>query len=213
MDNMETQGRVLNNAAYIYDLVQPLVTFGQEGRINAAMADTLNLEPGSRILDVGCGTGLMTAELARRNRDCRALGIDASAPMIKVAKKKRGSERCRFLQALAEDLPFDDGSFDAVTSALFFHHIDLPLKKKALSEIYRVLKSPGVLLVADMGIPYTGIGRLTSFLAWKIYRQPEIRENSLGRLTEIVKESPFENYTELGQFSGYITLFRAEKNQ
>lgn len=212
MSNIETSGRVLNKAAYIYDLVQPLVTFGQEGRINAAMADGLNLEAGSSILDVGCGTGLMTAELVRLNRNCQVVGIDASASMVKVAEKKRGSKQCSFLQAVAEDLPFEDGSFDAVTSALFFHHIDMTLKKKALSEIYRVLKSSGTLLVADMGIPYSRIGRITSYLAWKLYRQPEIRENSLGRLTELVLGSPFENYRELGRFSGYITMFSAEKN-
>ena len=211
MNGFETEGRVLKKAALIYDFVQPLVTFGQENNLNHSMAYYLPDRDKLKILDVGCGTGRMTAAFSRRNVHSRVIGIDASEEMINMARRKRGGEGCEFQRALGEDLPFGDGFFDVVCSALFFHHINRDLKKRTLDEIYRVLKPGGFLLVADMGIPYTLPGRLTSFLAWKIYRQPEIRENSEGLLTELIKASHLRNYRELNRFSGYITMFRADK--
>ena len=132
---MKTEGRVLNRAALIYDYVQPFVTFGKESKINNSVAELLNLKNGDKILDIGCGTGNMTSLIAEKYKGCFITGIDASASMIKTADRKRGSETCRFIQALAEDLPFEDESFSAVTSALFFHHVNRGLKQKTLEEI------------------------------------------------------------------------------
>ena len=60
-----------------------------------------------------------------------AVGIDAAGKMIEGARKKRGSKTCCFKVAAAENLLFKDESFDSVISTLFFHHIQLDLKKKS----------------------------------------------------------------------------------
>ena len=211
--DLETEGRVLNKAALIYDYVQPFVTFGQELKINSAVSVILGeeLENSSNILDIGCGTGLMTSEIAGQNSSWIVTGIDASFSMIKYAEKKRSSENCIFQQALGENLPFDESTVDAAVSALFFHHINKNLKKKTLAEIKRILKPGGKVIIADMGIPYTALGKITSYLAWKLLRQPEIRENSVGMMTELIKQEGFINYRETGRYSGYITIMEAEK--
>ncbi|WP_321389752.1 class I SAM-dependent methyltransferase [uncultured Desulfuromusa sp.] len=208
---LPTRGRVLVHAAVIYDAVQPLVTLGQEARLNRWLAEQISLPDGEQVLDVGCGTGLLTVQIARGNPGLHVIGIDASRPMIDVANRKRSSSDCRFQQALGEDLPFPDSHFAMVTSALFFHHVDRDLKQQTLQEIYRVLKPGGELLIADMDKPYTLLGWAMSWTAWKLFRQPEIKENMDGILREEIETAGFLNLTELSRFSGYIRVLHARR--
>jgi len=210
-DVLPTQGRVLAKAATVYDAVQPLITFGQERRLNTWVADKLDLGDGSRALDVGCGTGLLTVAIAERHPSCEVVGIDASKPMLRVARRKRSRPNCSYKQAVAEHLPFDDEFFDVVTSALFFHHVNREYKARSLNEALRVLKPNGRLLTADMGRPYTFLGWAVSHAAWILLRQPEIKENIDGVLGELVTASGFQDFAEVGRFSGYITVFSARK--
>ena len=92
----------------------------------------------------------------------------------------QGNEICRFEVAAAEDLPYEDGSFDAVVSSLFFHHVDLDLKAKALAEARRVLRPQGKLVIADMHIPTTWMGALVSRVSRWFFMQPQIGENIRG---------------------------------
>jgi|GEM_PF-156555 len=208
-DSLPTRGRVLVHAAAIYDAVQPLVTLGQESRLNRWLAGQVDLPAGARVLDVGCGTGLLTEQLASHQQQAEVIGIDASGPMIARASRCRQTGNCRFQQALGEDLPFADASFDLVTSALFFHHVDRELKLRSLQEIARVLKPGGILLVADMDRPYTRLGWLMSWVAWKLFRQPEIKENMDGLLRELIPAAGFSGLREIGRFSGYIRVLHA----
>lgn len=193
-------------------MVQPLVTLGQEARLNQWLANRIDLPPGAAILDIGCGTGLLTARIAERYPDHKVIGIDASRPMIDVARNKRSRANCSFQLALAEDLPFADDSFTAVTSALFFHHVNHSLKRQTLKEVFRVLKAEGELLVADMDRPYTALGWAMSWTAWKLLRQPEIKENMDGVLREEIITCGFTDLCEIGRFSGYIRVFKARKS-
>ncbi len=211
--NLKTEGRVLNKAALIYDFVQPVVTLGQEKRLNSFIAKSLLPGEGDNIIDIGCGTGVLTAEIADSFKEIRITGIDASMSMIKTAIRKRGKPNCRFVQALGEDLPFENGSFDTAVSALFFHHINKNLKIKCLSEIMRILKPGGRVVIADMNIPYTIRGEIISYLAWKLLFQPEIRENMTGLVNILLKDQGFINIKDTGRFSGYITVTEAEKGE
>ena len=212
-DALPTRGRVLVHAAVIYDAVQPFVTLGQEARLNRWLAEQIKLPDGGRVLDVGCGTGLLTVQIAQGHPGLQVIGIDASRPMINVAKRKRGSDNCHFQQALGEDLPFPDAHFEMVTSALFFHHVDRELKQQTLQEIRRVLKPGGELLIADMDKPYTPLGWAMSWTAWKLFRQPEIKENMDGILREEIESVGFLNLTELARFSGYIRVLHALRSE
>ncbi|SHI52714.1 phosphoethanolamine N-methyltransferase [Malonomonas rubra DSM 5091] len=212
LDSLPTRGRVLVKAASVYDHVQPFVTLGQEARLNRWLAEQVEVAPGSSALDVGCGTGLLTVQIAERHAQVDVVGIDASGPMIRQAINKRKRGNCRFQQALAEELPFADGQFDLVTSALFFHHVDRELKLQSLREIHRVLKPGGSLLIADMDRPYTWLGWAMSWVAWKLLRQPEIKENMDGLLHELIDQGGFSKPNEIGRFSGYIKVLLAKRD-
>lgn len=195
----------------MYDLVETLVTFGQIKKIHRTMTSALNARPGNKILDVGCGTGLLTAEIAATYPETEVTGIDASPEMVLAARKKRGRANCSFRTGLGEQLPFDDGSFDHVVSSLFFHHVNESLKLKCLEEIYRVLKTGGLVLIGDMGPPYTIGGKIIAYSAWILLRQPEIKENIDGLVPICMRKRGFSDVEEIGKFIGYTNLLRGVK--
>lgn len=103
----------------------------------------------SRILDVGCGTGLLLRELARRQPGAAALtGIDAAAGMIEQARAKASDPRLTFVQAAAERLPFSDEAFDLVISTTSFDH--WADQRAGLAECHRVLVPRGYFVLTDL---------------------------------------------------------------
>jgi ubiquinone/menaquinone biosynthesis C-methylase UbiE len=96
---------------------------------------------GKRVLDIGCGTGAHARIFAGRF-GCTLSGIDAAQRMVAEARAKL--PEADFRQALAEQLPFADGSFDAALMMLVVHHLDRP---RAFAEAQRVLVPRGRLLI------------------------------------------------------------------
>ena len=102
-----------------------------------------------RVLDVGCGTGTMAVEAVRRWPGVELDAVDASAGMLEIAEREADRlpaadrRRLRHRQALADDLPFDDGAFDLALSAFVLQLV--PSRYRALREMRRVLR-PGARL-------------------------------------------------------------------
>jgi ubiquinone/menaquinone biosynthesis C-methylase UbiE len=141
----------------------------------------------------------------------QSVGIDAAAKMIAVARKKRATAQCRFEVMAAEDLDFMDGEFDAVVSSLFFHHVQMDLKQKALAEAIRVLKPGGRLVIADMHVPTTWMGALVSHVSRWFFMQPQIGENIRGVLPEVIENAGFLPPERVATYFGYIALFKSRK--
>lgn len=101
---------------------------------------------GEKILELGSGNGIFARELAERvGSDGEVIGLDSSEAVIEMARHI--CPQGEFIQGDAQDLPFDDGSFDAVAAAQVFCF--LPDVERALAETHRVLKPQGRVVVLD----------------------------------------------------------------
>src|SRR5215469_17131294 len=151
----ETKGLVLKGG-WRYDLMVWFCdTFLFRGKFRELGQRTVNLarlQPGEQVLDVGCGTGTLALEVARRvGRAGRVVGVDPGKEQIAHARAKaaRRNAPIEFQIGVIEQLPFPDQSFDVVFSTLMMHHLPTPLKRQGLTEIARVLKPGGRLVIAD----------------------------------------------------------------
>jgi arsenite methyltransferase len=113
-----------------------------------------------RVLDVGCGRGLLLAGAAKRLTTGHATGLDiwsnedmggnSEAATLHNLKLERIAERCTLVSVAAQAMPFEDASFDVIVSNLCLHNIyDRAARKQALGQIARVLKPGGIALISD----------------------------------------------------------------
>ena len=114
---------------------------------STALADArLVLRPGMRVLDVGCGTGVLLAQLRARMPGARFLGVDATPGMLARARERLGPD-VPLVESSGEALPLPDRSVDAVVSTSVLHYMaDAP---QALREMHRVLAPGGTLVIVD----------------------------------------------------------------
>ena len=151
----QTKGLIMSGG-WRYDLMGWFVdTFlfrGQWRKLRQKTLTMAGMQPGEQVLDVGCGTGTLALEAARRiGRNGRVVGVDPSTEQIARARSKaaRRNMPVEFQIGVIEHLAFPDQTFDVVLSTLMMHHLPVPLKRQGLAEIARVLKPGGRLIIAD----------------------------------------------------------------
>jgi ubiquinone/menaquinone biosynthesis C-methylase UbiE len=112
-----------------------------------------------KVLDVGTGTGLLAIGLAKGIPGVEVIGLDLSDVVLEIARdnvqKSEGLLRVSFEKGDAEDMPFEDGTFDLVTSSNTLHLIKSPTKM--FNEIHRVLKPKGRFFISDFRRNWLGI--------------------------------------------------------
>jgi demethylmenaquinone methyltransferase/2-methoxy-6-polyprenyl-1,4-benzoquinol methylase len=147
-----------------YDLINDLQSFGLHRRWKRRLVARANVKPGDRALDVCCGTGDLAFALAAAGAD--TIGLDFTEPMLAVAESRARSVHStirppRFVHGDALKLPFADGTFDAVTVGYGLRN--LASWETGLSEMLRVAKPGGRVLVLDFGKPDHGLWRWLYF--------------------------------------------------
>ena len=141
-----------------YDLTNHLMTGWQDDRWRNHVIQLAGLEPGSRLLDIGTGTGDLARSAFRHCPEVRAAAADFTLAMMQVGQKKG---YLPFLAADAVALPFPDGIFDAVISGFLMRNVGD--RDKALQEQFRALKKGGRIVVLDTTRP---VRNLFSPLVW-----------------------------------------------
>src|ERR687897_694836 len=104
------------------------------------LADLASIAAGQRAIDVGCGPGALTAELVARLGAGAVAAVDPSEPFVAAARERHPGVSVQ--QAAAEELPFEDGAFDASLAQLVVHFMADPLA--GLRELARVTSKGGI---------------------------------------------------------------------
>jgi demethylmenaquinone methyltransferase/2-methoxy-6-polyprenyl-1,4-benzoquinol methylase len=148
---------MFDRIAPVYDRLNTLMTFGQDGRWRRAAVDACGLRPGDRAIDVACGTGRLTIALAERVGPFgRVVGVDRSTGMIELARAAaRDLVQVEFVVADALALPVEDGSFDAATIA--FGLRNLPDFEAGFRELARVVRPGGRVVCLELTQPRPAI--------------------------------------------------------
>jgi len=131
------------------------------------------VKAGDRVLDIGCGTGLLSLKFLRA-ADCHVTGIDLSAEMLAIFKNKiqgtplAGMITCK--HGDAAELPLTGPIYDIAASTVTLHHLEDKLP--TLKRVFKVLKPGGRLVIGDLDLDTTGglddpkrIRRMTAFMA------------------------------------------------
>lgn len=172
-------GAIFARVASRYDLMNDLMSGGLHRHWKNLFVRHLNPRPGERILDLAGGTGDIAFRIARRTETGTGGGAevtvgDINAEMLRVGAERaqrRGMERVEFRLANAEELPFDDGQFDAVTIAFGIRNVTRI--DAALREIRRVLKWGGRFFCLEFStVEWPGFSRLYDSYSLKVV--PEI---------------------------------------
>ncbi|HVP29337.1 MAG TPA: methyltransferase domain-containing protein [Myxococcota bacterium] len=136
-----------------------------------AIVEAVRTAAPGRVLDVGCGTGLLASRLVREGGVRIVVGCDFSLGMLEHALAR--SREVAWVQGDAQRLPFADGRFGALVSTEAFHWFPDP--DAALAEFHRVLEPGGLLLLAFVNPPIEALGqlaRLASRFAGEPFRWP-----------------------------------------
>src|SRR3954452_23876895 len=137
------------------------------------LADLAGVTPGDRVLDVGCGPGALTAELAARLGPDAVVAVDPSEPFVAAARERNPGVDVR--RASAEELPFADGAFDAAIAQLVVHFMRDPVA--GLREMARVTR-PGGAVAGSVWDHAGDRSPITAF--WRAARalEPRARDES-----------------------------------
>jgi demethylmenaquinone methyltransferase/2-methoxy-6-polyprenyl-1,4-benzoquinol methylase len=134
-----------------YDLMNRLMTGGQDMRWRRFVIKKARLAPDEKLLDLATGTGDIAFEALKATPNATVVGADFALPMMIVGQGRKLGDAVRWSGADALHLPFPDESFDVITQGYLLRNVvDIP---QALSEQFRVLKSGGRVVVLDSSPP------------------------------------------------------------
>lgn len=132
----------------VYDRMNRLMSLGMDLKWRRRAVASLDIPPGSTVLDLACGTGDMTAIALKLHPGITVIGADPSAGMIAVGRPKYSRNGVALVKSWAEYLPFSNDSFDRAMMA--FGIRSFPDRKIALRELHRVVVPGGRLSILEM---------------------------------------------------------------
>ncbi|RNC29351.1 MAG: Demethylmenaquinone methyltransferase [Candidatus Dichloromethanomonas elyunquensis] len=200
-----------NSIAGKYDFMNTLMSMGMDKHWRKITAQIVNAGPGMRILDVCCGTGKLTRELAEKvSPSGTVTGVDFSDKMLEQGMINMDSSlknRITLLQGDAMNLPFEDNTFDGATIGWGLRN--LHNAKRGIQEMTRVVKPNSMVVSVDMGKP--AVPLLKQFY-WLCFEKivPFLGKVGAGKQTEYSylfnSAREFESQSELKRIFGECGL-------
>lgn len=147
--------RLFDDTARHYDRITALMSGGTGARYRRAVLQRVGVGPGSRVLDIACGTGQVSAAAVELvGPRGVVVGVDPSEGMRRVAETRRGIRTCA---GTAERLPVDDRSFDVVVMGYALRHASDLIA--AFREMHRVLRPGGTVVILEITPPESALAR------------------------------------------------------
>lgn len=170
----------------------------KEDRFRARLIAQADVQPGQRVLDVGCGTGTLAVMLKQAVPSAEVIGLDGDHAILEIARQKaaQAGASLSLVHGMAYSPPFSAGSFDCVVSSLVFHHLTTENKRRTLAALHALLRPGGTIHVADWGKAQNPLMRV-AFLPVQLLDGFSVTADSVaGRLVPLMREAGFADARE-----------------
>ncbi|HUN08225.1 MAG TPA: class I SAM-dependent methyltransferase [Aggregatilineales bacterium] len=188
----------------LYDPILKLTL--REAEFKNHLVKTASLQPGQRVLDLGCGTATLTLLIKQAQANAEVVGIDGDEKILAIArlKAKQTGIDINLDYGFVHDLPYAESSFDHVFSSLLFHHLSRENKLRTLNEVFRILRPGGQFHLADWGKAVNPAMRTLFFLVQILDGFSTTSDNVNGLLPSFLEQSGMEEVIMVRQ---YLTIF------
>jgi demethylmenaquinone methyltransferase/2-methoxy-6-polyprenyl-1,4-benzoquinol methylase len=167
-----------------YDRYAALLSLGQDPRWRRFLVSCVDVAPRATVLDVATGTGAVARELLAQ-KQCTVVGLDQSPEMLAEARRRLPAD-VRLVEARAEELPFPDAAFDALTFTYLLRYVQDPAA--TLRELARVVRPGGTIAGLEFAVP-RGMWRPL----WDVY---------VGAVLPLAGRLLSPGWAEVGRFLG-----------
>jgi len=150
---------------------------------HGAVLKELHLKSPKKILDLGCGTGLLLSKISKKYPKAKLYGVDSDAQMLKIANKRLPN--AKFKKGNIEKKLFKYNEFDLIVSSSVLHFTDAP---KVIGQMYEYLKKDGKVIILDFR--NDGYFKIVNFIFNLLYGKQ--RALSSGEFLEIMKRTGFK---------------------
>ena len=149
-----------------------------------------HLKPGMTVLELGCGTGTFTRELARSGAD--VVAIDVSSELLEIARANCSAPNVQYQIQNAYALSYSEGVFDSVVGSSVLHHLEI---KEALRDIYRVLKPAGTIYFTEPNMlnPQIAIQKNVPWIKRKLGDSPDETAFFRWSLRGLLEQTGYRN--------------------
>lgn len=195
----------------VFDILAPFydVIAGPFSRLRSKVVDFTNAGKDMEILDVATGTGKQAFAYAKCGYN--VIGIDLSEGMLKVANRKNRYKNAKFLVGDATNLPFKDNSFDMVSVSFALHTMPPTIRQKVLTEMARVTRLAGTVVIVDFAFPPTGIGKYLVYDIVKVPMGKHFVEFTHSDLEGLLEKSGIEIRKERRVILGAVRILKGIK--
>lgn len=170
-----------------------------------------NIEPGHRVLDIGCGTGTLLVKLKRQYGAAQVVGLDPDPKALRRARIKaaRAAVSVQLDHGFANELPYKRETFDRVFSSFMFHHLNKPERENMLKEVLRVVKPGGSFHFVDFIVDDSSHG----FFDRLFRAHAEMKDNSDERIRDLMSHTGFRNPVKIKEGNMLFGLLRTARYQ